>query len=102
MRRNHARGRWLVIGLFLLGGVVLSGFFIAGRVAAKPPAGDQAVSPDLPFGAPARPLRVLSYNILHCQRGLERVAAEVRQRDPDIVLLQEVESRDCAGLARAL
>ena len=103
MNRNHARGRWVVVGLFLLGGAVLGGFFVARRVAAKPPAAEQAAAArDLPLGVPPRPLRLVSYNILHCQRGLDRVAAEIRQRDPDIVLLQEVESRDCAGLARAL
>src|SRR4051794_37679652 len=35
MRGNPARGRWLVIGLFLLGGAVLGGFFLARHVLAK-------------------------------------------------------------------
>ena len=104
---NHARGRWLVIGMFVLGGAVLGGLFLAKHLTAgsaasqlPPPGSDPA--PDVPYGVPQQPLRLVSYNILHCQRGLERVAAEIRRYDPDLVLLQEVESRDAAGLARAL
>jgi endonuclease/exonuclease/phosphatase family metal-dependent hydrolase len=90
------RGVWLVIGLFLLGGAVLGGLFLAPR-----PASPQAPV-EVTWGAPARTLKFASYNILHNQRGLDRVAAEIVKLKPDVVFLQEVESADCAKLAKAM
>jgi endonuclease/exonuclease/phosphatase family metal-dependent hydrolase len=96
MRSRSMRGVWLVIGLFALGGMVLGGLFLAPR-PASPPAPAQ-----ITWGVPARQLRFASYNILHDQRGLDRVAAEIIKMQPDFVFLQEVESADCAALAKAL
>ena len=90
------RGVLLVVGLFVLGGAVLWGLFQAPR----------AISPPAPvgvgWGAPNRPIRVASFNILHLQRGIDAVVREIKAVDPDFVLLQEVDSRDVVGLARAL
>lgn len=95
-RRSLARGASLVLGLFALGGLVLWGLYQAPR-ATSPPAPAAAG-----WGVPSRPIRVASFNVLHLQRGMDAVAAEVLQVDPDFVLLQEVDSRDVVGLARAL
>src|SRR5688572_26408120 len=62
-----------------------------------PPAPASAV-----WGAPDRPVRVVSYNILHNQRGRERVIEEIRKLDPDFVLLQEVERDDLSAMTREL
>jgi endonuclease/exonuclease/phosphatase (EEP) superfamily protein YafD len=94
--RSLSRGAILVLGLFALGGAVLWGLFHAPR----------ATSPAAPataeWGVPARPLRFVSFNVLHLQRGTDGVVAAIKALDPDFVLLQEVESRDVVGLAQAL
>jgi endonuclease/exonuclease/phosphatase family metal-dependent hydrolase len=96
VRRRSVRGALIVVAMFVLGGLVLWGLFLAPRAKSPPaPAG-------VAWGAPDRPLRVVSYNILHGERGLDRVADDVRKLEPDIVLLQEVESRDLPALAAAL
>ena len=95
-RRLFSRGALVVVGLFVLGGVVLWGLFQAPRVVS-PPAPATAEG-----GAPARPVRVASFNVLHLERGMDAVVSEIRALDPDFVLLQEIESRDVVALARAL
>jgi len=90
------RGIYLVIALFAIGGIMLWGLFIAPH-AISPPA-----PLDASWGVPGRPLRFVSYNILHNQRGIENVAAEINATKPDFVLLQEVESRDLIELAARL
>jgi hypothetical protein len=95
VQRNSWRGIVLVVALFAIGGVMLWGLFVAPR----------AISPPAPLDAswgvpPERPLRFVSYNILHNQRGIEKVTAEINALKPDFVLLQEVESRDLIELAR--
>jgi endonuclease/exonuclease/phosphatase family metal-dependent hydrolase len=57
---------------------------------------------DIPWGVPDRSVRFVSYNILHNQRGLQRVVDEIKKLDPDFVLLQEVESADVLIMAEAL
>ena len=95
-KHRSPRGVWLVIGLVVLGGMVLGGLFLAPRPASPPtPAGTA-------WGVPSRRLRFVSYNILHDQRGLDRVAAEIAKLQPDFIFLQEVESADCAALAKAV
>ena len=94
-RHTFARGAILVLGLFALGGAVLWGLFQAPRPTSPPaPAANG-------WGVPSRPVRVVSFNVLHLKRGFDAVVNEVRKVDPDFVLLQEVESRDVVGLARA-
>jgi endonuclease/exonuclease/phosphatase family metal-dependent hydrolase len=96
VRTRSWRGILLVIGLFAVGGAMLWGLFLAPR-AVSPPA-----PTDVPWGVPQRPIRFVSYNILHNQRGIERVADEINARRPDFVLLQEAESRDLIELAARL
>ncbi len=80
--------------LTLLGGGFL-GLLYANRRPAAAPA--RAV-----WSPPAKPVRVVSYNILHSQRGIGRVVEEVRRLNPDFVLLQEVEKRDLSQMTREL
>src|SRR5437899_7706279 len=98
-RTRSSKGIWLVLGLFLLGGAVLGGLFLAPRPAA--PAAPTAPA-EVPWGVPPRTLRFASYNILHSQRGLERVTGELVKLQPDFVFLQEVEFADGPALAKAL
>ena len=96
LKRRSIRGVLLVLGIFVLGGAVLGGLFLAPRPHGPPiPAGAEN-------GVPQRPLRFVSYNILHSQRGLEKVADEIKQLEPDFVFLQEVEAADAMPLAHAL
>ncbi len=66
----------------------------------------RATSPPAPvaagWGVPARPIRVASLNVRRLQRGIDQVTSELRTLDADFVLLQEIDSRDVVGLARAL
>ena len=96
VQRRSWRGIFLVIALFAIGGIMLWGLFLAPR-AVSPPA-----PLDSSWGVPDRPLRFVSYNILHNQRGIDKVADEINARKPDFVLLQEVESRDPIDLAERL
>jgi endonuclease/exonuclease/phosphatase family metal-dependent hydrolase len=96
MASGSTRGILLVTGIFLIGGLALAGLFLAPRPASPP------APATVTWGVPSRPLRFASYNILHNQRGLDRVAAEIVKLKPDFVFLQEVESADCAALAKAL
>jgi endonuclease/exonuclease/phosphatase family metal-dependent hydrolase len=91
--RFSIRGVLLVLALFAIGGAMLWGLFLAPRMITP------AAPLDSTWGVPERPLRFVSYNILHCQRGSERVVEEIKQHQPDFVLLQEVESRDVIELA---
>src|SRR5262245_6163100 len=92
-RRN---GVLVCIGIFVVGLAAVTGMFLA-RPDKPPPAPS-----DVPWSAPDRSLRIVSYNILHNQRGLERVVDQIKKLDPDIVLLQEVESADVVIMAEAL
>ena len=96
-RRSSWRGIVLVIALFAIGGMMLWGMFLAPR-AISPPA-----PLDASWGVPAdRQLRFVSYNILHGERGIDQIAAEIKKIEPDFVFLQEVESRDLIELATRL
>ncbi|NBD12586.1 endonuclease/exonuclease/phosphatase family protein [Corallococcus silvisoli] len=78
---------------------LLTALFVAGSLAC---ASGPAVRPTLSSGAtpvavasePARDagaLRVMTFNIQSGLRGLEQVAAVIRQEEPDLVALQEVD-----------
>jgi endonuclease/exonuclease/phosphatase family metal-dependent hydrolase len=96
VQRGSWRGIILVIALFAVGGIMLWGMFLAPRAVSPPAPLDAA------WGVPDRPLRFVSYNILHGERGIDKVTAEIKQIDPDFVVLQEVESRDLIELAARL
>ncbi len=96
LRRRGSRGALLVVGLFAVGGGVLWGLVQAPRATSP------AAPAGAPWGVPDRPLRFVSWNVLHLQRGMEAVVADIKKLEPDFVLLQEVESRDVVGLAQAL
>src|SRR5436309_14913572 len=95
--RGSPRGVWLVVGIFLLGGAVLEGLFLAPHPASPPPA-----PAAIEWGVPARQLRFVSYNVLHNQRGLERVVEQIKKLQPDFVFLQEVESDHVREMAKQL
>src|SRR4051812_38864877 len=96
-RQSSRRGVAVILGIFLVGGAVLWGLFHVPHAPPGPPA-----PADVKWGVPARRLRFVSYNILHDQRGMSGVVAEVKKLDPDFVLMQEVEYADVVGLASAL
>jgi endonuclease/exonuclease/phosphatase family metal-dependent hydrolase len=54
------------------------------------------------WGAPEKAIRVVSYNILHNQRGMKGVLDEIRKQRPDFVFLQEVENGDLSQMTDAL
>jgi endonuclease/exonuclease/phosphatase family metal-dependent hydrolase len=93
-RRQTVR---LLVLVILAGAAVLSAYL---RPHA-PPAYVYA-PPTAQLGVPDRPVRFVSYNILHNQRGKDAILAEIQRLEPDFVLLQEVESRDVDEMARRL
>src|SRR5258705_1323455 len=91
------RTRTLLFFAFLLmfGGGFLA-LLYANRGPTRPPPASAVWSP------PDRAIKIASYNILHNERGIDRVVAEIRKLDPDFVFLQEVERRDLSTMTQAL
>jgi len=54
------------------------------------------------WGVPDRPIRFVSYNIRHGERGLPRIIDEISKLQPDFVLLQEVEREHLSTMTRDL
>jgi endonuclease/exonuclease/phosphatase family metal-dependent hydrolase len=54
------------------------------------------------WGPPEKSVRIVSYNILHNQRGMTGVLDEIRRERPVFVLLQEVEKRELSQMSEAL
>src|SRR5205823_6953816 len=52
--------------------------------------------------APEKPLRIVSYNVMENQRGVDRIVNEIRDFHADFVFLQEVEKRDVEIMSRQL
>ena len=91
------RARFFIFfaALVLLCGTFL-GLLYANRNVRRPP------PPTAVWSPPERPVKFVSYNILHNQRGMARVIDEIRRLGPDFVLLQEVERRDLTTMSQAL
>lgn len=98
--RRSARGALAILAMFALGGALLWGLFRAPRAAAPR-------SPDVPWGLPSRPLRVV---FIDCgwagdgEAGVTpgEVIANLRVPDPDFVFLQGVRSEDALTYADRL
>ena len=88
---------------YLLIGIALVGIFATVIWAISRPRIDTVPAPaSAVLGAPDRPIRIVSYNILHNQRGRDAVIAEIRRLNPDVVFLQEAESRDVGLMSQQL
>lgn len=83
--------------MFLLGGILLAGLFLAPRRRAPG-------APAAEAGVPDRPLRILSYSVYHNFQGLDAVIADIQSLQPpaDFVLLQDVELEHVLAIARAV
>ena len=95
-RRKSRRGMLVCVGLFVLGGAVLWGLFLAPR--NRPP-----TAPAVPWGTPARPLRFVTIDLGggSVTEGGELVA-DLGKLDPDFVLVQNVRFNDVLPLAEGL
>src|SRR5687767_7294028 len=95
-RRKSRRGMLVCVGLFVLGGAVLWGLFLARR--NRPPA-----APAVPWGAPVRPLRFVTIDLggARLSEGGDLIA-DLRKLDPDFVLVQNVGYDDVLPLAGGL
>src|SRR5688572_6155595 len=82
--------------LVLFGGAFWVAMKWAARRAGSPPPASAV------WGVPDRPLRFVSYNIRHGERGLPRIIDEIRKLEPDFVLLQEVEREHLSTMTREL
>jgi len=80
--------------------VFAGGFWFLMRWSARGPGSPPP--PSAAWGVPDRPVRVVSYNILHNQRGMNGVIEEIRRLQPDFVLLQEVEREHLSTMTREL
>lgn len=95
-RRKSRRGMLVCVGLFVLGGAVLWGLFLAPR--NRPPA-----APAVPWGTPVRPLRFVTVDLggVPLAEGGDLVA-DLRKLDPDFVLVQNARFNDVLPLAEGL
>src|SRR5688500_12607018 len=87
VRKRSITGIFVVFAMFALGGAVMWGLFLAPRVQSEPAPSNTI------WKVPDRPIRFVSYNILHNQRGREQVVTEINKLRPDIVCLQEIDSK---------
>ena len=94
-RRRWTSGALVCLAMFAFGGLLLWGLFEAPR--AKPPP-----SPDLPWGVPPRPLRVVCLDAGEWAGNVRDAAELVRGLDPDFVLAQRVAGEAVVPLAEAL
>jgi hypothetical protein len=95
-RNRSPRGPLTVLAMFALGGAVLWGLFHARRAASPS-------SPDLPWGAPPRPLRFASLDCGGADSDrLGDTLLRVRQSDPDFILLQRVPAGNVIGFVERL
>jgi endonuclease/exonuclease/phosphatase family metal-dependent hydrolase len=91
----RARSLIFFAALTLLCGTFL-GLLLANRNYHRPP------PPSAVWGPPERPMKFVSYNILHNERGMARVIDEIGRLEPDFVLLQEVERNDLSTMSSML
>jgi hypothetical protein len=98
--RPSRRGLWTIVAIFVLGGLVLAGLFMAPR--RKPP----LAPPDMPWAHPGQPVTVVSFEIGPARRNAEPVtlAAMIlaEEATPDFVFLLDIEADQLPGLAKAL
>jgi endonuclease/exonuclease/phosphatase family metal-dependent hydrolase len=91
------RTRSLIFFAFL---ILFCGGFLTllflNRNYQRPPPASAVWSP------PDQPIRIVSYNILHNQRGIDSVLAEIQKLKPDVLFLQEVEKSDLSRMTEAL
>jgi endonuclease/exonuclease/phosphatase (EEP) superfamily protein YafD len=80
--------------------VALNLVWLDAELRQAAPAGRTAAASGSPAAEAAR-LRLFSANVLFTNTDLDGIASEVRDADPDVVLLQEVSPPTLAGLARA-
>src|SRR2546428_6517830 len=87
-RTGSARGALTCLAMFALGGAVLWGLFLSPRASSPR-------SPRVPWGAPPRTLRFVSFD---CRgAGADELSGTLdalRRHDSDFVLLQQVPAGD--------
>jgi hypothetical protein len=83
-----------IAGIALFGALVLVLLYRAPRFATR--------APDVPFGLPRRPLRIVEIDVRSIPGGLDVALAQIRSLKPEIVLMQGVEGRDARRVAAAI
>ncbi len=61
-----------------------------------------AVAPASQWGPPEKSIRVISFNVQHCDRGRDKVVKTVQDLAPDVIFMQEVRVEDAEPLGKAL
>jgi len=94
-RPRWTSGALTCLAMFALGGLVLWGLFRAPRAHAPP-------SPQVPWGIPGRPVRVVCLDMAAWTRNVLDASEQIQAIDPDIVLAQRVPGEAIVPLAEAL
>jgi hypothetical protein len=94
-RPGSLRGVLVCLAMFAFGGLVLWGLFLVPR--PKSPA-----SPDLPWGRPTRPVKLVSLDFAGNAGLDDPLVKQVRDHDPDFVLVQNIRFDDVLPLADGL
>lgn len=97
-RPSSSRGAWTIFAIFLVGGAVVTGLFLAPKTTSPP------APPGMPSGVPDRPLRAVLFDLAQGPRDVAAVIASVRGATPapDFVLLAGVSADEVAEIAAAL
>jgi endonuclease/exonuclease/phosphatase (EEP) superfamily protein YafD len=95
--KGFARNRSLFFFAFLL---IFCGVFFAllyaNRNYHRPP------PPSAVWSPPDKLIRIVSCNVQHNQRGIDKILDDLRKLEPDIVLLQEIEKTELSQMTEAL
>jgi hypothetical protein len=96
-KHRSSRGKWTVVAMFVLGGAVLAGLFLAPRPKSPP------APADVPVGVPEGPLKFAVYDLGPggSALGSDAIAREIASAvpAPDYVILLHAPLEDAAAIA---
>lgn len=92
VRRNRRVMLWNLASLWIVV-VTLMGFHLPKGSPYMPVVSGRAARWQV-VEQSGTPIRVMTYNMHHASKGLERIAADVKEQNPDIVCLQEANTGD--------
>ena len=94
--RPTRQGARVVAGLLIFGLIILGGLYISPKVHSP------AAPLDVPFGVPARKLRIVAYDLARQHPQVDPMFARIASLSPDYLLLQGVNEDDSVEIAQSM